>query len=131
METHLSNLEKLDSTARNKGIKLLLKVLNNIISHPDDDKYRNLNFNKIQTLLVDSLDCDKCLVLLFSVGFKHSENRLKLNIKDCDIDTLKRLYHRLQRLVSNKEINIKPITPSNDNKGICFIVHEYTTCNVY
>eukprot|EP01084_Bolivina_argentea_P271726 462436_1 len=113
METHLSNLEKLESTARNKGIELLLKVLNKIISHPNDDKYRDLNFNKVQSRL---LDCDQCLSLLFSVGFKHSENRLKLNIKDCDIDTLKRLYHRLQRLVSNKEINIKPINPSNDNK---------------
>eukprot|EP01084_Bolivina_argentea_P184404 318036_1 len=58
---------------KNKDIKLLLKIFDNILKHPRDSKYQNLNRNRI---------CNKLTIqskfILYVVGFykSHDEKRL-------------------------------------------------------
>ena len=71
----LTDLWEIPEEDRNKGIKLLSKIYNNILNNPNDPKFRDLNFSKIRKKL------DKCrpaFYLLFTAGFSQSVDGTRL-----------------------------------------------------
>ena len=66
----------LRESERNKGVKLLLKIFENIINHPTQtEKYGNLNLIKITNKLSG---CKPAMKLLLLSGFEAKENNKRL-----------------------------------------------------
>jgi len=65
----LTDLWEIPESDREKGVKLLNKIYSNILSNPNDPKFRDLNFSKIRKKL------DKCrpaFYLLYTAGFNQN-----------------------------------------------------------
>eukprot|EP01084_Bolivina_argentea_P234612 394979_1 len=54
---------------------LTLKILQNVINHPQNNKYKNLNLNRISNRLGKS---HKYLQLLLQAGFQYSNDKKRL-----------------------------------------------------
>ena len=76
------------SRDRAKYVKLLLKIFNNIINNPSNEKYRNLNFNAINK----KINSNKlCLNILNHCGFYKSPDGNRLLFDSKNINKLKRI----------------------------------------
>ena len=82
---------------RNKLIKLLLKIINNIIENPSNTKYRDLNYIKIEKKFIK---CPCCMDILFYCGFYKSSN-------DSGVDRLLFSSKLLDKLIETKDILLK------------------------
>ena len=100
---------------RIKGIKLILKIITNIINHPSQtQKYSNLNSNRIKQKLTK---CQPALKLLWLCGFEKSDNNKRLIWTNTNNNMLI-LRHTKIKLssMSNTHSSISNINP--DNKTI-------------
>eukprot|EP01084_Bolivina_argentea_P114578 203947_1 len=76
LESILHDLYKISEAEGEKGIKLVSKILFNIINNPSQiEKYGNLNFERIKKKLNC---CPPALRILFCVGFEESNNGNRL-----------------------------------------------------
>lgn len=81
MEAEFKNLSNYPKQIRQRGLKFLLLILNNINSHPNIPKYRNLNAIKIRKVFNK---CQPCINLLFLCGFQETDDkkpRMKFDYK--------------------------------------------------
>eukprot|EP01084_Bolivina_argentea_P289571 497270_1 len=69
--TILTSLSQLSEEDKQKGIKLILKIFDNIINHPHNLRYQNLNLSVIMRKLQKS---KTFIDLLCEVGFKKSND---------------------------------------------------------
>eukprot|EP01084_Bolivina_argentea_P240230 403650_1 len=69
VERLLLDLLQIPPVERNKCIKSLLKILENIASNPNEPKYRDLKCNRVQERFNK---CTPCFALLFCAGFTKS-----------------------------------------------------------
>eukprot|EP01084_Bolivina_argentea_P212655 361434_1 len=106
LSDYLADLLEIDDAKRNKAIKLLLKIIDKILTHPSDPKYRDLNCSKIKQKFVA---CQPCFDLLLYAGFQLSKNQQRLVwIKNDDnLRQLKSVYDIIQRNLMNNENDIK------------------------
>ena len=115
---HLNDLWNLQSNNKNKGIKLLTKIFNNILKNPNESKYSDLNHQKIRNKF------DNCLPayhLLFTAGFKdtapyHIDSRLQLPNTETAIQILSNVNNQLLKRVQNdhhqhieSQFELKPV----------------------
>eukprot|EP01084_Bolivina_argentea_P014275 26671_1 len=113
LSTSLSRLDDIELDTRKKGLLLLLRILNNILSHSSNPKYRDLKCRKVK----DKFDkCSPCLDLLFCAGFKKSTTGKRFIWKNSDknmsalMNVIKytQLYHtnktNTQHLYSNNTL---------------------------
>eukprot|EP01084_Bolivina_argentea_P282172 482959_1 len=70
---HFITLMQLDAQHREKGIKLVSKVVNKILSNPNKPKYKRLKISIIRNKL---LNCEPFIQLLLHAGFKKNEHLL-------------------------------------------------------
>ena len=90
---------------RNEGIKLLLKIYQNIINNPSEtEKYGDLNFKKISKRLSK---CKPALDLLLLSGFEKSSNNRRLIWKNTqnNILILKHMNNSLKSINNSKMSN--------------------------
>ena len=78
---------------KNKLKKLLLKIINNIITNPNNPKYRNLNYNIIDTKFSK---CKSCIDILICCGFYRSNHGDKLVFNPDKLQKLKEIKELLQ-----------------------------------
>ena len=100
---------------RNKGIKLLSKILSNLIKNPTQtQKYGNLNLQKITQKLSK---CKPILTLLHLSGFTKSQNNKRLiwSNTDSNIETAKQIQYTLSTIMNNENIIENNDTNSNAN----------------
>eukprot|EP01084_Bolivina_argentea_P054633 100193_1 len=91
-EVLLLNLVEIPLTERQRGIKLLSKILENIILHENDPKYGDLKYTKVKLLFIE---CKPCFDLLFCAGFKQSidNKRLIWKYNNDNLNKLKHIIH--------------------------------------
>ena len=97
-----SNILNFRNTNRYKGIKLVLKIFDNIINNPSQlQKYGDLNAQKICSKLSE---CKPAFNLLLIAGFKKSNNkgRLKWTNTDENIKALHSVHDALQSMMTMK-----------------------------
>ena len=80
-------------------IKLLLKIINNIIENPSNTKYQNLNYNKIESKFIK---CPCCMDILFYCGFYKSSNGQRLLFRSKTLNKLIQTKDLLLKLDKNK-----------------------------
>eukprot|EP01084_Bolivina_argentea_P096800 174020_1 len=92
----LSDLGQIESIERDKAIKLLTKIFNNILSYPSEQKYGDLNFKRI---CIKFEKCTPAINILNHVGFKQSNDkkRLKWINNNDNLNVLKNVIHALQQ----------------------------------
>eukprot|EP01084_Bolivina_argentea_P113716 202626_1 len=61
-------------SSHEKKIKVVVTILNNVIQNPTNDKYKNLNVNRIRA----KLDCQMCMDVLYDAGFHKSNDGKRL-----------------------------------------------------
>eukprot|EP01084_Bolivina_argentea_P090702 163378_1 len=112
-EVQLLRLLQIPSVERNKGVKLLFKILENIVSHLNETKYQDLKYNKIQSKFIK---CKPCIDLLFCVGFEQSMNKKRL-IWKCNHGNL----HALKHVINTMKLNFITTDPkiSDEKKDAC------------
>eukprot|EP01084_Bolivina_argentea_P089490 161476_1 len=81
--------------------KLLLKILQNILSHPTDLKYRDLKYDKIKSKFSKLNQYKASINILFFVGFRPSINQKRLIWREND-DNLKRLQQIIDTIKTDK-----------------------------
>eukprot|EP01084_Bolivina_argentea_P091721 165084_1 len=98
----LLNLWQIDTTAREKSIKLLSKIFNNILSNPKDQKYGNLNLQKLQSKFKK---CPPAMDLLYEAGFKPSQDttRLLWIYNDNNYNLLKNVIFSLEHKINEEK----------------------------
>ena len=99
---------------RNKGIKLILRIIDNIVNNPSQtQKYGNLNLQKIKSKLKT---CQPALELLFLSGFTKTPNNERLIWRNTN-DNIMRLRHINLKLSSmtNNPSSISNTTSNNVN----------------
>merc|ERR1712048_80113 len=88
---HLEALYQVGSIRREKAINLFTKILTNIMTKPDEPKYQNLNYKKLENKFTQ-LQCKFMIDLLLSSGFVIEADRLVL------VKEENRIEHVLQAL---------------------------------
>eukprot|EP01084_Bolivina_argentea_P169004 292997_1 len=99
LQTTFEALWSIPECERENGIKLLSKLLLNIVNNPSQtEKYGTLNFG---TILEKFENCQPALDLLFYVGFKISTDgtQLQWTYNDGKLESLKIIYNILQHNV--------------------------------
>eukprot|EP01084_Bolivina_argentea_P185445 319784_1 len=94
----LEHLQKTD-TEKRAQTSLLIKIVHNIIKHPDDKKYRNLNFKKIRKKLQD----EQAMIILESIGFKRYNNDTRLRMEKVNLNQLQIIYRLLNSLSNDTQ----------------------------
>ena len=90
-----------------KDLRLLIKILTNIINHPNEQKYRDINAMRVKKLFING---DECFQLLFHAGFQISNNNERLLCNDPYFNRIKSLIQKLQSALSaTTETTIQPI----------------------
>eukprot|EP01084_Bolivina_argentea_P081117 146903_1 len=79
-----------------KGIQLLIKILGNILAHPNEERYRNLNFVKVSQKLQK---CPGLMGILLKAGFHVTSNRERILF---DVNKLSEMEQIYQSLLSHK-----------------------------
>eukprot|EP01084_Bolivina_argentea_P194658 334022_1 len=107
-------MEQLTAKISEEDKRLLIKICDNIINDPNDDKYRNLNRKTILGRLSSS-----AFNLLFCVGFQTSGNRLIL-----DQNNINKLHQLYSLLMTEKHPRDNTDQKSKDpiNNGIQNII---------
>ena len=95
---------------RNKGIKLLLKILSKIINNPTQtQKYGDLNLQKISQKVSN---CQPIIKLLLLSGFEKSQNNKRLTWSNTNNNmiALKHIHTKLSELVTTatKSATLQP-----------------------
>eukprot|EP01084_Bolivina_argentea_P200874 343428_1 len=115
------------SKERDKGIKLLIHIFNNIISNPSKPKYRNINVNAIATKLTDS---EIWINLLITAGFEkiQSPNESQLLFNANKLPELKFAKDILSQYQSNT--STKSVPPAKLFKGLTkFTSNGFYSCD--
>eukprot|EP01084_Bolivina_argentea_P288365 494918_1 len=81
-------LSMMQTDNREKGLKLINKIANNIILHPNEPKYKYINMLKLSEKLVN---IDIWFALLSIAGFSKSSDRNTLIFDEKKIDQLKKI----------------------------------------
>ena len=81
---------------------LLLRICNNIIEHPNNPKFKNLNYIKINKKFSK---CKSCVDILICAGFYKSDNGERLLFNN----------HKLHKLKEMKELILSSITANAQN----------------
>eukprot|EP01083_Nonionella_stella_P274046 930049_1 len=109
IQQHLSSLSAFDINIKTKAIKLLRKICDNIISNPTELKYQDLNFVKIHQKLNK---CSPAIELLYDVGFKPSNDGLRLK---CDRTGLAfQFIVQLRLSLKDSQLSFKDKSSSQD-----------------
>ncbi len=74
-EKHFKNIWKLPATESHSVCKILSIIFNNILLHPLEPTYKDINFSKIKNKFAN---CPSCLGLLYCAGFKKSTDSKRL-----------------------------------------------------
>lgn len=74
------------------GMILIIKILKNIIDDPNNEKYRNVNYNKLIIALKDSPGLIK---LLYKAGFRKSDDNKILSFDITKLTLIHQIYHKL------------------------------------
>ena len=77
---------------KHDGLKLIIRILKRIIDDPNNLKYQNLDYKKVQDKLKH---CPNLIDLLFNAGFYKSGNNQRLLFNINSLDTLKLIYDQL------------------------------------
>ena len=87
MNEHFDALYKVGSFRREKAINLFTKILTNILSSPNEQKYQNLNHDKINAKFIQ-FQCEFMLDLLILSGFVIDGKRLILQKENNKIELI-------------------------------------------
>ena len=94
--------------ANKKKSKLIIKILKNIIEEPNNVKYHKINYKKIKDKLKN---CADLIEILYSAGFKESDDNEKLIFHPESSDSAKLIYNELtSRLVINDFCDYEVVT---------------------
>eukprot|EP01083_Nonionella_stella_P280826 955478_1 len=110
-ESQLNHLWAIQESDREKGTKLLSKILGDLSNNLSESaKYGNLNLTKISNKLSR---CKPAFVLLFSAGFKQSNDgkRLIWTYDDDAVESLYDVYNALQTRIAI-EVSMEQSTDS-------------------
>eukprot|EP01084_Bolivina_argentea_P210379 358100_1 len=138
----LSDLWQINQLDRVKGLKLLSKIFMKILKEPSEEKYANLNLQKIKQKF---MKCTPCFDLLLIAGFKissdntrlkwiHNANTMKL-LKTVNISIkyyFTANYRDIIDRLLNLEFDISDIVYAIDNvknKNDIHEIVEYITMN--
>eukprot|EP01084_Bolivina_argentea_P305736 528198_1 len=104
--------------------KMILQIFQNILQHPNNDKFKNLNLNRIGKLFSNQ---QICLQYLYDAGFYKSNDERRLLHDKTKLNQLKQInqrvlcinlesitnrnYQRLDQLISN--FNSSPVSNSH------------------
>eukprot|EP01084_Bolivina_argentea_P254143 427156_1 len=94
----INTIQQLSKSDRNTGVKLLLKIIHNIIKNPTNSKFCNLNLQRITKRFSKS---DVFLQLMYDTGFYKSNNGFRLIFDIQRLNELKLLHNKLSQLMSN------------------------------
>eukprot|EP01084_Bolivina_argentea_P260565 440068_1 len=75
-----------------KDIILLSKILRNVLNNPHADKYRNVNFQRVNAKFLDS---NACLKLLRYAGFYKSSDGKRLLYAETQSNRLQMIYQKV------------------------------------
>eukprot|EP01084_Bolivina_argentea_P300037 517252_1 len=95
---------------------LLYKILNNLLIHPDSNKYKDINLTRISSKFVNT---ELCIQLLQNVGFKkcHNGQRLLYSNDNSSLKLVKSLHTKLLPLTK--------LLPSQSRSN--FLLHSTDT----
>ena len=79
-----------------KEIKVILQLFNRILSNPNENKYKVINFGRLSNKLNH---CKLCIDILHSVGFVKNDNGQRLFYKSTNIEKIANKYQILLILV--------------------------------
>mmetsp|Transcript_27032 Transcript_27032/g.44378 ORF Transcript_27032/g.44378 Transcript_27032/m.44378 type:complete len:177 (+) Transcript_27032:499-1029(+) len=100
---HFDTLFQIGSVRREQAIALFSKILQKVVAFPEENKYQNLNYEKIQNKF-DALNCLFMVELLLLAGFmvdgdrlvlKENENRCEAILRKLN-DAIKAEQERLE-----------------------------------
>ena len=105
LQRRISDLLEIDSVERDKAIKLLRKILNNILNNPSNTKYADLNFRRI---CIKFEQCQPAFYLFYEAGFKQSRDgkRLQIALND-NVDSINKVNDALECIQNEKSISTK------------------------
>lgn len=105
----LSEIWQLSIDDRTKPIKLINKIFSNLINNPNDDNFKDINFEKVQQKLSTS---QSFIDLLLIAGFVIHPNQKRLYFDDQKRNNLLDTHKLLQHKLSN---NLIPSSPTDTN----------------
>eukprot|EP01084_Bolivina_argentea_P006917 13073_1 len=88
---NISGIFNLVEPHRTTNIKLINKIFENIINHPTNKRFQDLNYEKISKKLHKS-----CIDLLLNVGFVVTSNNSRLKFKEKYLERLRDAHKLLQ-----------------------------------
>ena len=109
----------LSKSDRNKAIKLLLKIFENILNHPSQiQKYGDLNAKRIKQKLCK---CKPAFNLLFIAGFKESNNRARIIWMNTDkhVNSLLNIHKKLRSIITSDTNDEKQQSMAESQLNIC------------
>eukprot|EP01084_Bolivina_argentea_P319793 554707_1 len=100
----ISTISQQKNNCRDKGLKLMHKIINNILSNPQEPKYRHLNVARLSEKLINN---KIWIDLLLIAGFNKTKNGKALEFDVSKIEQLKHVHTALNNYAQNKIDHIK------------------------
>eukprot|EP01084_Bolivina_argentea_P156957 273494_1 len=118
---YLDTLWRIQKKQRLMAINLLKKIIENIINHPNEQKYKTLNCNKISCKINDSECCICIFDILLDIGFEPCENHkntLILKSNNINIQKFKYLITELDRKMNEEKKNKSTVNMEHKQHNI-------------